>query len=118
VSNHYTATAKTIKISITVDVDDFPNVSLPPPGTPNGKGTKIHINLWTPEGVHLRAPIKAVKLAKLLNAIKAAEHGGYVIVSGKLSPKWSIDEASAVFQPKPPPQATDIVPIQEIAQAA
>jgi hypothetical protein len=97
---------KSIKVSIPIDLADFPIQIIPPPGTPGGKNMAADLTLHTPEGVEVRFSLSGAKLMTLGKIIASsdANAGGYVVVQGRMA-KGVLLEAGVVYQPKKAPQA-------------
>ncbi len=98
---------KAIKLTIPVELADFPVDAIPRPGTPGGKGVVVEIAVQAADGVTLTASLKGSGLQRLLAAIEAAPQGGFVVLQGKLASGNTIAEAGVIFQPKKATQAPD-----------
>ena len=98
---------KAIKLTIPVELGDFPVDAIPRPGTPGGKGVVVEIAVQTADGVTLTASLKGSGLQRLLAAIEAAPQGGFVVIQGKLSAGNVIAEAGAIFQARKAEQPSE-----------
>ncbi len=95
----YVVPTKAMKMTIPINLADFPVSAIPPPGTPGGKGVVVEVLVQTPDGASLTASLKGSGLQKLLAAINAAPQGGFVVLQGKLGAGNVLAEAGCVFQP-------------------
>ncbi|CAK0767735.1 hypothetical protein CCP2SC5_420013 [Azospirillaceae bacterium] len=96
--------AKTIKLTVAVPVEVFPIDLAPPPGTPGGKTAIIPLEVDYGTGV-LTTSVKGASLQKAAASV-AANPGGFIVMTGKLSKGNTIIETGIAHQPPKPPTVT------------
>jgi hypothetical protein len=94
-----TLAVKTAKVSIPIDVAEFPLHLAPPAGTPGAKNLTFDF-VVTFDGVALSLSLKGPQMQKLATAAAGAPQGGFIVLQGKLAANGVVAEPGAAFQPK------------------
>lgn len=92
------ATARSVKISVSIADGDFPTAAIPPKGVPGAAKSRVLLRVSTPDGIKLTAEPGAKTLQRALDAAQAAP-GGFWVIQGKLGPGGTMLEAGVVYQP-------------------
>ncbi|MGI4795228.1 MAG: hypothetical protein ACRYG8_14385 [Janthinobacterium lividum] len=92
------ASARFIKVSVSIADGDFPIAAIPPKGAPGSAKARVLLRIRTPDGIELSAEPTAKGLQRALDAAQTAP-GGVWVTQGKLAPGGAMLEAGVVYQP-------------------
>jgi hypothetical protein len=92
-------TGKSVKLTVVLDLDDFPFSEIPPLGTPGGKERRFSFDIGV-GGRVFATSFKGAALQRFAQSIKENPQGGTALIQGKLSDDGkAILEAGIIFQP-------------------